>query len=173
MRNSLKKIKLIAFDFDDTLFAHTEHISDTDDREVQYFSKCLKARASNITNSDIWGTCTMNRDFGILLNYCERNNIVTGLISGTSAYVCAEQKIEYVEEKYGYELNNWCVSSQAHKIFMLKALANFYNLSPEQILIVDDNYKVLTTAGDNGFENATPIELINYIENNLGEIVED
>lgn len=56
---------------------------------------------------------------------------------------------------------------------MLKALANFYNLSPEQILIVDDNYNVLTTAGDNGFENATPIELINYIENNLGKIVED
>lgn len=46
---------------------------------------------------------------------------------------------------------------------MLKALAILHNLNPEQILIVDDNYKVLTAAGDNGFQRATPIEMVNFV----------
>ena len=158
-----EKIKLVAFDFDDTLFAHTEHVSEGENEEVQYLLKCLRARQNLISNNEIWGSCTTNQNFTALFNYCERHKIIIGLVSGTSAYVCAIQKIKFIEEKYGYKLNNWCVKSQTHKIFMLKALADFYNLRPEQILIVDDNYGVLTEAGDNGFQCATPIEMVNFV----------
>lgn len=146
----------------DTLFAHTEHISEGENEEVQYLLKCLSAKQNFISNNEIWGSCTTNPGFEALFNYCECHKIIIGLISGTSA-VCATQKIKFVEEKYGYKLNNWCVVSQTEKILMLKALAILHNLSPEQILIVDDNYKVLTTAGDNGFQCATPIEMVNFV----------
>lgn len=158
-----EKVKLVAFDFDDTLFAHTEHVSESENEEVQYLLKCLSAKQNFISNNEVWGNCTTNQNFEVLFNYCKCHKIIIGLISGTSAYVCAEQKVEYVEEKYGYKLNNWCVASQTEKIPMLKALATLHNLNPEQILIVDDNYKVLTTAGDNGFQCATPIEMVNFV----------
>mgnify|MGYP000504617544 CR=1 FL=1 len=36
-----EKLKIIAYDFDDTLFAHSNHRTDTIEEEIDYLKRCL------------------------------------------------------------------------------------------------------------------------------------
>lgn len=158
-----KKIKVIAWDFDDTLFAHANHKTETEEKEINYIKNCLLYVNGDITDySIIFPECTANIYLKQFMHKAYNDNIVQGLISGTEAYVCAESKIDCVDQVYGYVLDNWCVRSQEQKITMLKAIEKAYKITPQNILIVDDNAKVITMAADAGFQSATPIEVINY-----------
>lgn len=157
---SLNKVKLVAFDFDDTLFAHNIHQIDYPYDKIMYFVKCLQSTQN--ARKDLWGKCSTNSVFEEFMNYCEKQDIVMGLISWTGSSICASEKVNYVKEQYHHKIKNWCVGSIEEKIQMLKALAKFYCLDAEQILIIDDNLHVLTDANMAGFQCSTPIAFVNF-----------
>ncbi len=158
-----EKLKIIAYDFDDTLFAHSNHRTETIEEEIDYLKRCLLYKNDA---SDVFLNCTKNMYLQNFMNKAYRDNIIQGLISGTEAYVCSKAKIDYVNSIYGHYLENWCVCSQEKKTIMLEALAKSYNCNASNILIIDDNPLVITMAADVGFQSATPIEVVNYCELN-------
>lgn len=162
---SLENIRLVAFDFDDTLFAHRAHHPDTASDHIRYLVTCLRSSEELIPRSSLWGSCSTNPAFEEFMNYCETQNIAMGLISWTAASVCATEKVNHVKERYHHAVKNWCVGSIDEKIQMLKALAWVYRLENEQILVIDDSVHVLTSANAEGFQAATPIEFVNYWTN--------
>lgn len=162
---SLENIKLVAFDFDDTLFAHRAHYPDTPSDHIQYLVACLRSSKKLIPRGSLWGSCSTNSAFEEFMEYCETQDIIMGLISWTAASVCATEKINFVKEKYHHTIENWCVGSIDEKIQMLKVLAEVYRLENDQILIIDDSVHVLANANAEGFQAASPIEFVNYWNN--------
>lgn len=163
------KLLIVAYDFDDTLFAHFNHKTETEEEEVNYIANSLawelgRYKAVDKTINAVFGLGSLSQDLKSFIRKCKSDNLFQGLISGTCASVCADAKIDFAKANYGIHLKNWCVNSQEKKIQMLKALALVYNCKYENILIIDDNYKVVTIAADAGFQSATPIEVVNYMQ---------
>lgn len=47
---------------------------------------------------------------------------------------------------------------------MLIAIAEAFDYARDEILLVDDVWDNLERAADNGFQSATPVEVINFVE---------
>lgn len=154
----LNKIKLILWDFDDTLCFHSDHSSPLDEFDTEY-------NVGVLLGKNVYSTCSMNYAIKRFIDYAKRENKRQGLISGVDCFIHAKNKENWVKKHYGIELENYCVSSQEMKLGMLIAIAEAFNYTHDEILLVDDVWENLERAADNGFQSATPVEIINYVTN--------
>ena len=150
---NLDKVKLVLWDFDDTLCIHTDHTSAKDEFDTEYNVKVLRGE-------DPYTECFVSEELMTIMHDLERRGVRQGLISATRGYVHAKNKEMWVREKYGVQLENHCVSNSHMKLGMLLAIAEADGLNREEILIVDDYYENLTEAADAGFQAAAPLEMI-------------
>ena len=157
---NLEKIKMILWDFDDTLCFHSDHSSPADKFDTEYNVKVLKGL-------DVYSTCNINCDILKFMQYANKKNIRQGLISGTTCYIHMKNKLEWVKTHYGITLENFCVSSQEMKLGIMLAIAEAFGFEHDEILLVDDFWENLERAADNGFQSATPVEVINYVNDCL------
>ena len=74
-----------------------------------------------------------------------------------------QYKLKFVKERYGVELENFCVSSQDGKLDMLNTIANAFHYKKSEIAIVDDYWYQLDRAADGGFQAYFPIQIVNYM----------
>ena len=159
---NLENVRLALFDFDDTLCIHKSHAhNDSKKNSIKYYSNAVKLGAG------IWKNSSPSKHMGVLLNHCKERNIRLGLISATGQSVCSKAKLEWVSNMYGLELENFCVDTAQSKVLMLTALAEVYNLNADEILLVDDYTYNLVDAANAGFQACTPMEVVEYVENNL------
>lgn len=156
----LNKIKLILWDFDDTLCFHSDHRSPKDEFDTEYNVKVL-------LKQDPYATCSMNYDIQKFMNSAHNKNIRQGLISGTTCYIHMKNKENWVKKNYGITLENFCTCSQNMKLGIMIAIAETFGYKHDEILLVDDLYKNLERASDNGFQSATPVEIINYVNQSI------
>lgn len=155
----IKKIKIILWDFDDTLCFHSDHSSPLDEFDTEYNVGVLLGR-------DVHSTCNMNNTIKRFIDYAKCENKRQGLISGVDCFIHAKNKENWVKEHYGIELENYCVGSQEMKLGMLIAIARAFGYARGEILLVDDAWENLERAADNGFQTASPVEIINFVEDN-------
>lgn len=101
------------------------------------------------------------------MNSAHNKNIRQGLISGTTCYIHMKNKENWVKKNYGITLENFCVRSQGMKLGIMIAIAEAFGYKHDEILLVDDLYKNLERASDNGFQSATPVEIINYVNQSI------
>ena len=153
----IKKIKIIMWDFDDTLCFHSDHTSPLDEFDTEY-------NVGVLLGKDVYSTCTMNYTIKRFIDYAKRENKRQGLISGVDCFIHAKNKENWVKEHYGIELENYCVSSQEMKLGMLIAVAKAFGYARDEILLVDDMCSNLERAANNGFQAASPVEVINFVE---------
>ena len=50
------------------------------------------------------------------------------------------------------------------KLGMLIAISQAFDYTHDEILLVDDVWENLERAADNGFQSATPVEIINFVD---------
>lgn len=100
----IKKIKIIMWDFDDTLCFHSDHTSPLDEFDTKYNVDVLLGK-------DVYTTCSMNNSIKRFIDYAKKKNKRQGLISGTTSYIHMVNKKNWIKEHYGIELENYCVSS--------------------------------------------------------------
>lgn len=50
------------------------------------------------------------------------------------------------------------------KLGIMIAIAEAFGFEHDEILLVDDLWENLERAADNGFQSASPVEVINYVE---------
>lgn len=156
---NLEKVKLVLFDFDDTLCVHSKHkIDDWDeyDRGI-------------VTGEYNWNNSSKNIYLDKFIVHCAGKGIEIGLTSVASTALHQERKLEWVRDNYGVILENYCVGDSKHKITLMKAIALGNKLDRDNILIVDDYCDTLYSAEEEGFQAATPIEVVNYVLENLTE----
>lgn len=106
----------------------------------------------------------MNNSIKRFIDYAKHENKRQGLISGVDCFIHARNKENWVKEHYGIELENYCVNSQEMKLGVLIAIAEAFDYARDEILLVDDVWNNLERAVDNGFQSATPVEVINFVE---------
>lgn len=155
----IKKIKIIMWDFDDTLCFHSDHTSSLDEFDTKYNVDVLLGK-------DVYTTCSINNSIKRFIDYAKKKNKHQGLISGTTSYIHMINKKNWIKEHYDIELENYCVSSQEMKLGMLIAVAKVFGYARDEILLVDDMCSNLERAADNGFQAASPVEVINFVEKN-------
>lgn len=153
----IDKMRYALFDFDDTLCIHTR-------------KKLLSCNSSDYTKSLLldsswWDKigCEPNEHMKNFMRELRCRYIELGLISQTNSYINMVRKQEWVKEKYNVDLKNYCVAS--NKIDMMFALSRAYHLPNNSILIVDDKEAILENAIGNGFQAASPMEVVNFITN--------
>lgn len=157
---NLFEIKFVVFDFDDTLCIHTGHGSGS---ERAYNKSMLIAK-------NPWKGSMINSHMKEFMQLCEDRDIQMGLISATTSYPHMDRKHGWVFESYGFDLQNFCVGEADSKLDMLIAIHDAYNIERNRILIVDDRYATLNMCEDAGFMTATPMEVVNFIEAERGNI---
>ena len=153
----LDGVNCVVFDFDDTLGIHkTHHLMVDSDELADHIYDCMHY------DSDFINECVINEHLKLFLQECVDRDITLGLCSGVISCVAAEAKIKWIYDNYGFMLYNYCVSSQDAKLYMYSALLKEYG----SVLIVEDNPDVVNKAWDLGYNIVTPMQVVNYIENN-------
>lgn len=161
----IDKLNYVLFDFDETLCIHA--------RKKLFSYDSSDYTKSVLLDNSWWDKigCKPNKHMKEFMEELQNRNIELGLISQTDSYMHMVRKQEWVKEKYGIDLKNYCVSSD-NKVDMMIALSRAYHLPFYSILIIDDKESVLNMAVKNGFQAASPMEVVNYVtdkQNACGE----
>ena len=100
------------------------------------------------------------------MNICANKDMEQGLISAVSFSISSTLKRMWVLQKYGIRLNDYCTGSFEGKAKIIQGLIIAKNLSPENILFIDDYWQNLEMVAQLGVQVATPMEIVNFIYGN-------
>ena len=151
-------LKWVCYDFDDTLCIHQHH---HDDPVAEYLTSLLTRGISH------WDNSLKSDHMQKFMDFCADNGIQQALITASPEHLSAEMKNQWVQKNYRHTLRNFAMGTGNDKIEMLKAIAQAETIEPSNILVVDDRSATLDLAADNGFQACTPMEVVNFVENNL------
>lgn len=154
----IEKIALALFDFDDTLCVHTH-------RPIKSPEKYVQINLHILAGVDPWPEGEVPSFMYSFLHLCDSRQIPMGLISSTASYIRAEAKVAWVKRRYLLTLRNYCVASAEGKVGMMHTLATHFELSPRQILYVDDSHDNLERAAAEGFTACSPLEIERFMAN--------
>lgn len=154
---NFEKLKVVIFDFDDTLAIHSDHAFP--ERE-QFQENVMKVLQDDYT---VFNDCSPNDFMKEFMELCSTKDLHLGLVSHCESSKIAKMKCEWVLRNYGHALENYCVSSREMKLVTLRSLAEMLHCKADEILIVDDLYTTLDEAASAGFQAATPMEIVNFV----------
>ena len=150
----LKTIKLVVFDFDDTLAKHadslyTEHRGNGD----KYF---MQAHQAPDTFYDDIEVCHPDSSLKNIVGYCRLNNIPMYCISKMRFSLHMEAKKQFVKKHYGDDIEFVMASSQEMKNDVLRILCKEHNVEPYEVLFIDDFKENVQRAKEAGYKAILP-----------------
>lgn len=154
----LTDVKLVAFDFDDTLYIHDKR-NDTDKTDLEYYAGLMTKE------TDYYDPSRFSDIMGQLMFELNSRHIDMAVCSHTSFAGAAHTKVEAAEAHYGYPLINLCSGLPDYKHVILAAYALANGLKHEEILLIDDQYINLRNAEASGFKAANPMEVVLHYTN--------
>lgn len=153
----LTDVSLVLFDFDDTLCLHTRRPQSKELPNERYSEDIFAGR-------NPWQDGVAPEVMKSFVRYCDKLGITMGLMSGTSSYLRAQKKVEWVKDFYGVTMENYCVNGQEFKLVMMQDLCRHFECEPMQILLVDDIFDNLERASEAGFYACSPMEVVYFME---------
>lgn len=156
------KLKLVLFDFDDTLCIHPYH-HNYSKKETEEYNKALM----NGEYPKSWDSAKVSGAMLKFVKYCNQAGKEIGIISAVGNFKAASTKQSWAETVYGVDFENYCVGESRKKAEQCTYIAKAKNLCYDEILIVDDWWELLADAADLGIQAATPIECTVWVEDNL------
>ena len=143
MITTLQNIKVAIFDFDDTLAIHrnSNYIEDHKSDEDGYY---LKAYENPQDFFETIEPCTENTDMKNLVGYCRNENIPMFCVTGVR-FSCLHipAKNAFIKKHYGDDIELIAAAGQEHKSNVVRVLIRHFDITPEQVLFVDDMQKTL------------------------------
>ena len=121
----------------------------------------FKYLCSMHADNDYWKDSEANLQLKLFMDYLHAQGTKMCLIGGVDSFKEAERKVQWVKEKYGYSLENCCVSKQELKVVELEAIAELDGFYKKQIALVDDMYENLHSAECEGFVALSPMQVVN------------
>lgn len=153
----IDNLKIVLFDFDNTLCVHTDHKKWTESQKNAARAKLVSEDLS------MYDGCKINDNLRKFMELLQTKNIRIGLLSTVESHPWALMKQRFVRERYHVKLENFCVGTQEGKLDMLNAIADSNGYSKQEVAIVDDYWYQLERASDAGFAAYSPLEIVNYI----------
>ena len=161
----LTKIDMVLFDFDDTLCIHSK-------RGTWMAADYIEAVTHTLSNEMPYKASQMNAQLCKFMEYCRSMQIDMGLLSHVGSTAESQQKVDWIARCYGVQLKDYSVSTRDKKVLMLQSIANVRGVPNARILLVDDMCLTLDEASDAGFQTASPMEIVNFV-NDMDYRVED
>lgn len=149
-KDIMKRIKLVAFDFDNTLCVHSVRHTNRKIEQIQGLYEYNYSKP--------------NRHMKEFIQLCKDNFVTMGLISSTDYHLVGLTKLKWCKKNYGVDLKNWNVGTPDLKLEMMENLATALHINPANMMIVDDNFEVLQACEKAGFITCIPLEIVNYME---------
>ncbi len=160
---NLDNIKVVIFDFDDTLAIHKDkdfckHRRESEDKYLGYYLNAYKN--PDIFYEDI-EPCIRSE---ILYNFIiklRNKKIKMYCLSGMKFSFHLKAKQAFINKHYGNDIEVISSATQELKIDGVKIIQRFENCNIEEILFIDDRQDVIDLLNNNGIKSI----LVNNIEN--------
>lgn len=148
---NLKDLKVVFFDFDDTLCIHTHH------KDWNYtFTKN--------TTPEIYDKheCKKNYQMKKFIELLAELGIEMHMISATSE-ICRPVKLKWIEKNYGVTMIDSCTLQHSEKVAKMIEYCDNHNIKYSQALFIDDIFSNVQEAYSCGLQACNPMEVVNFI----------
>lgn len=145
-------IKLICFDFDDTLAVH----------KACNIRKEDKYRTAFLNYPDCYKDAISPKAFKIFINKCNEQGVNMYLLSWMYDSLNLQLKESFCVERYGdmFKGKSICSATIEQKIVVMQKLSEALNIKPSEILLIDDLCLTREKAFEAGFRTMSPMEIL-------------
>ena len=149
---NLNNIKLVIFDFDDTLAIHkdkdfSKHRRESEENFVNFY---YNAYTNPNYFYDEIEPCTRSEVLYNLIDVLRSKNIKMYCLSGMKFSFHLKAKQSFINKYYGEDIEVISTSSQELKLKGLKILQKISNCNLNEILLIDDRQDVVDLLIENG-----------------------
>lgn len=149
---NLENIKLVIFDFDDTLAIHKDkdycvHRRENEDKYLGYYLNAYKNPNDFYENIE---PCEKSDILFNLINVLRSKNIKMYCLSGMKFSFHLKAKQTFIDKNYGSDIEVISAASQELKFDGVKILQKLNNCKLEEILFIDDRKDVIELLNRNG-----------------------
>lgn len=153
---NLNKIKMMVFDFDDTLLIHYKEKS-LDSNGEDHRKRLISEQIENNQGYQIYDKIgvpnnLVQRFLEMYIEITKNTNTPKYCISWVKDSLTLPFKKEWLEKHFPGQFNDVIgVSTPERKITVAKILAEAYGINPENVLVVDDYFVIVDEAHKAGF----------------------
>lgn len=151
---NLDNIKVVIFDFDDTLAIHkdkdfSKHRRESEDKYLGYYLNAYKN--PNTFYEDI-EPCIKSEVLYKFINNLRNNNIKMYCLSGMKFSFHLKAKQFFIDKYYGSDVEIISAASKKLKVDGVKIIQRLNNCNLEEILFIDDRQDVIELLNTSGIK---------------------
>lgn len=157
---NLENIKVVIFDFDNTLAVHKDfdkHRRESEDKYLGYYLNAYKN--PNIFYDDI-EECIKSEILYNFIKVLRSKGIKMYCLSGMKFSFHLKAKQSFINKYYGDDIEVISAASQELKVDGVKVIQKLSDCKLDEILFIDDNQDTINTLRNNGINSI----LINNME---------
>lgn len=159
---NLENIKVVIFDFDDTLAIHKDkdylrHRRENEDKYLSYYLNAYKNPKAFYEDIE---PCLKSEILYKFINNLRNMNIKMYCLSGMKFSFHLKAKQNFINKHYGNDIEVVSASTQELKLDGVKIIQRLNSCDLEEILFIDDREDVIKLLNSNGIKSI----LVNDIE---------
>ena len=152
---NLENIKIVIFDFDDTLAIHkdkdySKHRRESEEKRLGYYLNAYKNPDNFYENIE---PCVRSEVLYNFINDLRNNNIKMYCLSGMKFSFHLKAKQNFINKHYGNDIEVISASTQELKLDGVKIIQKFNNCDLKEILFIDDRDDVINLLNNNGIKS--------------------
>ena len=165
MKINLSNIKVVIFDFDDTLAIHKDkdYIKHRNKSEEKLFNYYLNAYLNPNSFYDSIEPCDISKSIFKLIAILRKNNVKMYCVSGMKFSFHFKAKENFVHKYYGNDIEMISAKNQELKVEVAKIISKINNCNLNEILFIDDIVKNINTFNKIGINALLPDDIDSII----------
>lgn len=140
IQNLLDRIKVVIFDFDDTLAIHNDkdYVKRRNQSEDNLLNYYLNAYLNPTSFYETIEPCSIMKSLRKLIKICETNNVKMYCVSGMKFSFHLKAKQHFIHKYYSDNIEVISARSQELKCDAVKIIQRINNCNLNEILFIDD-----------------------------------
>ena len=161
MNLDLNNIKVVIFDFDDTLAIHRDkefniHRRESEDKFISFYENAYKYSDTFYEEIE---PCDRSEVLYNFINELRNRNIKMYCLSGMKFSFHLKAKQFFINKYYGNDIEVIATSSQELKLFGVKIIQKINNCSLDEIIFVEDMEDTINYLNNNGIKTINVKEI--------------
>ena len=166
MKINLSNIKVVIFDFDDTLAIHKDkdYIKHRNKSEENLFNYYLNAYLNPNSFYETIEPCNISKSILKLIAILRKNNVKMYCVSGMKFSFHFKAKENFVHKYYGNDIEMMSTKNQELKVDAVKIICKINNCNLNEVLFIDDIEKNITNFKELGINALLPNEVASILK---------